>query len=407
MAAEDGILRAIIDISLLIFAAKLLATLFGKFHMPEVLGELFAGIVLGPFALGSIQIQGNPLIVLNEHVLAFAEIGAILILFVAGLEVEFAHFRGLAGKSLLIGAFGVIVPFFLGLYVTLLTPIPPTDLPGALLVASALTATSIAITMRTLEEFGQLNSMEGRLMINAAVIDDVLALAVLTVVVSIIKTGTTPGVTEVGLVLARALGLWLLLLLGVVFLGSRLVNMAKRLRAAGTIEVVATSLCFGSAALAASIGLHPIVGAFAAGMAVAESSMLVRVREYIGKVNLVFSPVFFAVIGAKLNVFGLSQVALYGTLLLTGVAIVSKLVGCGIPALLVTRDRKIGARVGSGMISRGEVGLIVAGIALSSGSIGGDVYAQIVAMAILTTILTPLLLRWLFRRSEAQPTAPL
>lgn len=399
VAGEDAILRAIIDVSLLIFAAKLLAALFGRLHLPEVLGELFAGIILGPFALGGLQIRGNPLIALNEHVIAFAEIGAILILFVAGLEVEFAHFRGLATKSFLVGGFGVIVPFSLGLYVTLLTPIPPTDLPGALLVASALAATSIAVTMRTLEEIGQLSSREGRLMINAAVIDDVLALAVLSIVVSIIRTGVTPSVMGVSLVLGQTLGVWLLLLLGVVFFGSRLVNYTEKWRSSGTIEVMATSLCFGSAALASSIGLHPIVGAFAAGMAIAESKVLVRVREYINQINLIFSPIFFAVIGARLNLFGLNELALYGTIVMTGVAIVSKLVGCGLPALLVTRDARSGTRVGVGMISRGEVGLIVAGIALASGSIGADVYAQIITMAILTTILTPLLLRRTFRNA--------
>jgi Kef-type K+ transport system membrane component KefB len=272
-------------------------------------------------------------------------------------------------------------------------------------VASALTATSIAITLRTLEEAGRLNSTEGRLMINAAVIDDVLALAVLTIVISVIQTGITPSIPEVIFLLARTLGLWLILLLGIVFFGSRFVNIAERGRAAGTIEVVATSLCFGSAALAAYLGLHPIVGAFAAGMAVAGTNVLVRVREYIGKINLIFSPIFFAVIGAQLNLFGLTQVALVGTVLLTVVAVVSKLVGCGLPAWLVTRDRQIGTRVGLGMISRGEVGLIVAGLALASGSIGQDVYVQIIAMAMLTTILTPLLLRRSYRKTPIQAPA--
>jgi Kef-type K+ transport system membrane component KefB len=366
------------------------------------LGELFAGIILGPFALGSLQIQGQPLIALNEHVIAFAEIGAILILFVAGLEVEFGHFRGLATSSLLVGAFGVIVPFFLGLYVVLLSPLPPNDLGGALLVASALTATSIAITMRTLEEYGRLDSSEGRLMINAAVIDDVLALAVLTIVISIVQTGVTPSIAEVAFVLASTLGIWLLLLLSVIFIGSKFVNIAERFTASGAIEVFATSLCFGSAALAAAIGLHPIVGAFAAGMAIAESRVLVRVRDYIAKINLIFSPIFFAVIGAQLNLFGLTELALLGAILLTVIAIVSKLVGCGVPAYLLTRDGLLAKRVGAGMISRGEVGLIVAGLALTSGSIGQDVYAQIIAMAMLTTIITPLLLRWLYRSRPIQ-----
>ena len=389
----DPVIRAIVDIGILVTLAKILAGLMARLGMPEVLGELFAGIVLGPFALGSLQIGGEPLVALNEHVLAFAEIGAILILFVAGLEVGFAQFRTLGRQSFVVGAFGVIVPFLLGLYIVLLVPLPPTDLPGALIVAAALTATSIAITMRTLEELGALDSLEGRLMINAAVIDDVLGLIVLSIVISIITTGVAPSPAEATWVLLRTLGLWLVLLLSVVYIGSRLVTFSKKSAARGTVEIAATALCFGSAALSAAIGLHPIVGAFSAGMAIAESKVLAQVREYIGKVNLIFSPIFFAVIGARLNVWALTPMAFYGMLLILAIAITSKVVGCGIPAALVTRSSRIGVRVGVGMISRGEVGLIVGGIGLAAGAINQDVYAQIVAMAVITTIVTPMLLR--------------
>lgn len=334
--------------------------------------------------------------------MAFAEIGAILILFVAGLEVGFAQFRAVGGQSFLIGASGVLVPFFLGLYVTLFVPLPPTDLPGALIVASALTATSIAITMRSLEDLGALNSTEGRLMVNAAVIDDVLGLIVLSIVVSIITTGVTPSPTEAVWVLVRTLGLWLALLLSVVYVGSRLVTYMRRWNTEGTIEIAATALCFGSAALSAAIGLHPIVGAFSAGMAVAESKVLAQVREYISKITLIFSPIFFAVIGARLNLWILGPTSFYGILLMLVIAIVSKLVGCGIPAALATQSRRIGVRVGVGMISRGEVGLIVAGIGLAAGAISQDVYAQIVAMAIITTIVTPILLKYSFKNRASE-----
>lgn len=288
----------------------------------------------------------------------------------------------------------------LGLYLTLAIPLPPTDFAGALIVAAALTATSIAITMRTLEELGTLNLTEGRLMINAAVIDDVLGLIVLSIVISIITEGVVPSITETVWVLARTLGLWLTLLLSVVYVGSRVATYSRRWNVRGTIEIVATGLCFGSAALSAVIGLHPIVGAFSAGMAIAESKVLARVREYIDKIGLIFLPIFFAVIGARLNIWALSPASLYGMLLMVVIAIVSKLVGCGIPAAITTRNLRIGARVGIGMISRGEVGLIVAGIGLTAGAIGQDVYAQIVAMAIITTIITPILLRRSFEKRQ-------
>lgn len=397
----DPILRAIVDISILVAFAKVLAGVMARFDLPEVLGELFAGIILGPFALGSLQIAGEPLVTFNDHVLAFAEIGAILILFVAGLEVGFGQFRALGSQSLMIGAAGVLVPFLTGLYVILAVPFPPTNLAGALIVAAALTATSIAITMRTLEELRALDSLEGRLMINAAVVDDVLGLIVLSIVISVIATGVTPTPVEVTWVLLRTLGIWIGLLLSVVFVGSRLLTLSSRSSrwvVGGTVEIAATALCFGSAAVSAAVGLHPIVGAFSAGMGVAGSKVLGQVKEYIGKISLVFSPIFFAVMGARLNLWALSPVAFYGMLVMLAVAIVSKMVGCGIPAALVTRNRSVGMTVGIGMISRGEVGLIVAGIGLTAGAISQDVYAQIVAMAVITTILTPILLKRTYRR---------
>jgi Kef-type K+ transport system membrane component KefB len=398
----DPILRAIIDISILIAFAKILAGIMARFDMPEVLGELFAGVILGPFALGSVQIGGQPLVAFNEHVLAFGEIGAILMLFVAGLEVGFAQFRSLGTQSFAIGASGVLVAFPLALYVTLAVPLPPTDLPGALIVASALTATSIPISMRTLEELGVLDSIEGRLMINAAAFDDVLGLIVMSIVISIITTGVTPSPLETVLVILRTLGLWLALLLSVVYIGSRLLTYSKTWNAKGTIEIAATALCFGSAALAAVIGLNPIIGAFSAGMAIAESKALVQVKDYIGKVSLVFSPIFFALIGARLNLWALGPMSFLGVLLILAIAIVSKVVGCGVPAFLTTRNPKIGVRVGVGMISRAEVGLIIAGVGLTAGVITQDVYAQIVVMAIITTIVTPILLRHLFRNHRAK-----
>jgi len=178
-------------------------------------------------------------------------------------------------------------------------------------------------------------------MINAAVIDDVLGLIVLSIVSSIIITGTTPSLRETLWVLVRTLGLWIVLLVCVVSIGSRAVSYTRRWYGRGTIEIAATALCFGSAALAAVIGLHPIVGAFSAGMAIAESKVLSRVRDYIGKVSLIFSPIFFAVIGARLNIWALSPMSFYGMLLILAIAIVSKLIGCGIPAAMMTRSRKI------------------------------------------------------------------
>ncbi len=389
----DPVYKAIINISLLIFAAKILGGVFAKVKMPEVLGELSAGMILGPYALGSLQVFGEPLVEINEYILIFAEIGAILLLFIAGLEISFGRFKAVGVQSVIVGTFGVVVPFLLGFYILQYFGFPwEVDL----LVAATLTATSIAITMRTLEEMGKLNSLEGNVMINAAVIDDVLGLVVLAVVLSIVTFGVAPHPLDIAWVLFRTIAFWLLLLAIMLTIAPRIVSAAERWKARETVEVVSTATCFGSAVAAAAIGLSPIIGAFAAGMAIASSRLLSRVREYIKRLSTLFAPIFFAVIGAEFNIRALSFEGFGMILILIGVAVVSKLVGCGIPAAVTLKSSRRGLRVGIGMISRGEVGLIIAGIGVTSGIMNQSIYGMVVAMVILTTVITPIALRWAY-----------
>jgi len=394
----DPIYKAIINISLLIFSATILSGLFAKINLPEVLGELSAGMILGPYALGSMMVLGEPLMEINEYILVFAEVGAILLLFVAGLEVSFARFKAVGAKSSVVGVFGVVVPFFLGLYVLQLSAYPWNV---TLLVAAALTATSIAITLRTLESVGKLNSMEGSIMINAAVIDDVLGLIVLTVVMSIVTSGVAPQFFDVTWILFRTVAFWLLLLGITLTVAPRVVRVAAWWRARGTVEIVATATCFGSAVAAAAIGLSPIVGAFAAGMAIASSKVIARIRDYIERLSILFSPIFFAVIGAQFNINALTPAGAWIIVVLVVMAVTSKLVGCGLPAALILRNSKSGLRVGVGMISRGEVGLIIAGIGITSGIMDQTLYGAVVTMVIVTTLITPIALRWVYAEEKS------
>ena len=399
----DPIYKAIINISLLIFAAKILSGLFVRVRLPEVLGELSAGMILGPYALGGIIILGEPLMDLNEYVQVFAEVGAILLLFIAGLEVSFGQFKAVGAKSSFVGVFGVIVPFFLGIYVLQFLGF---DWNVSLLVAATLTATSIVITVRTLEDIGKLKSEEGRIMINSAVIDDVLSLVVLAVILSIVTSGVAPLPSEIAWILFRTLAFWLLLMGVVLTIVPRLITHSERWRARGTVEVVATATCFGSAVAATAIGLSPIVGAFAAGMAIAGSRMLARVRDYIEKLSILFSPIFFAYIGAQFNIKALSFESLLLILTLIVIAVISKLLGCGLPAMIALRNIKGGFRIGVGMISRGEVGLIIAGIGVTSGILTQNIYAVVVAMVIFTTIITPIALKWTYTEKKHDTRDP-
>ncbi len=398
--ALDEVLTAIVTICILVFSAKVLGEIFSWRKIPSVLGELFAGILLGPYALGSLLIiNGTALIQINEIVRAFGEIGGILILFISGLEMTFRDFRKVGGPAFLIGTIGVVLPFVMGYGLCLVLGF---DTITALVVGAALVATSISITALVLQELNRTRAPESRMMISAAVVDDVLGLAILGVIVSFISTATPITPLNVIIVIASSLALWLGLTVFATLILPRLINFTSK-GSEGTVEAAATASCFGASALAAALGLSPIVGAFAAGMAVASSKAIEKIRDYSKKLSVIFSPVFFALAGAQFNIQSFLTTDWFFYLFffaLVIVAIVSKFVGCGLPAAFFLKSRCKGNMVGYGMISRGEVGLIVAGVAISAGAITQSTYAAILGMIMLTTILAPLLLR---RECDKEP----
>jgi Kef-type K+ transport system membrane component KefB len=248
------------------------------------------------------------------------------------------------------------------------------------------------------------------MMISAAVVDDVLGLAILGVIVSFISTSTPITPLNVIATILTSLALWLGITVFAAFALPKILNFISKGKEE-TVEAAATASCFGASALAAVIGLSPIVGAFAAGMAVASSSIIEKVRDYTKKISVIFSPVFFGLAGAQFDVRSFVSsnwffYVFFASLVL--VAIVSKMVGCGIPAAFFLKDRSRGIKVGYGMISRGEVGLIVAGVAISAGAITQSIYAAILGMIMITTVLAPLLLRRAYDKDpieeESAPT---
>ena len=243
---------------------------------------------------------------------------------------------------------------------------------------------------------------DAKIMINAAVVDDVLGLAILTVVVSIIEAGRVPSLVQAAGELITILVLWLVLLVGVVLTVPRFLGYLTRWRSRveGTEEAAATVACFGSASLAIILGLSPIVGAYAAGMALASSRSLKTIKSYIEKINIIFSPIFFAVIGASLNIASIPLSALLFLTTLLVIALLSKIIGCGFPAALFSKSWRSGWKIGVGMVSRGEVGLIIAGIGLTEGVISQDVYASLIGVVILTTIISPILLRSTYQKNN-------
>ena len=397
MALEGGIIHVLISLALLLFAAKLFAELFNKLRLPVVLGELVAGIVIGPFALGSLPIfNGEPIVILNETVRQIGEIAGIVILFIAGLHITPREFLKGGAASFTIGACGVIVPFLLGYYVFTIFGL---DGLQSVLIATALTATSIAISVSVLTELGKMQTKEARLILGAAIVDDILAIAVLSVVVTMVQTGNmAPNITDIIFLILKILGIFAALLIGAIIIIPRILHAERLWKARGSVEGVVTASFFGASAVAALVGLSPIVGAFSVGMAVASTKIIKRVEEYVDKLEIIFAPLFFAIIGAQVNLTGVNLDVLLLSAIIIAVAIISKLAGCGLPATIFLRDKSRAMRVGIGMVSRGEVGLIVAGIGVSSGVLSSNVYTAIIIMVAVTTLITPVWLKKVYSK---------
>jgi len=393
----DPILRAIVTISVLIFFAKIMASVFSNMKLPAVLGELIAGVVFGPYALGSgIIIFGEPLVVLNEYVDAFAEIGAIMILFSMGLEMGLTSLKENGAWAALIACLGDLTAFVITyeIYIRL-----GFSQSAALFIAAIMVATSLAISARVLEDLDMLKTEEGTLLVNAVAIDDILSVALLAVVTSIVFHGNV-GVVEVAKTIIIFFIIWLTMVAVGAFVLPRMIERFMMLETEGAVEAASIASAFVLAALAGSIGLSPIVGSYAAGMAVAESKALPHIKDFIRHINTIFSPIFFTVVGAKMNIGLVSEQVIMGILLMTAIALSTKFVGCFTAALAKVRDIMGATRISVGMIPRGELSLIIANIALSKGVVAESVYVQTVSMVILTSIIAPTILSRLYRVSQ-------
>ena len=397
MAAESAFIHIIISISILLFSAKIFAEIFHRIKQPVVLGELLAGIIVGPYALGGLPLfDGQPLVVLDETLKYIGELAAIVILFIAGLEITPREFLRGGAASFTVGALGVIIPFAVSFMVLSLYGLDSFEI---LLIATAMTATSIAISIQVLTELGKMQSKEARLILGAAIVDDILAIAILSVVLTMVQSGnTSPQIMDVAFLILKILGLFAVLLIGAIFLIPRILHREKLWRSRGSIEGITTAIFFGIAGVAAYVGLSPIVGAFAAGMAVASTKLIKQVEEYAQKLQFIFAPLFFAIIGAQVDLRGVNIDVLIIAGIIIAIAVLTKLVGCGLPSMLFLKDKTKSMRVGIGMVSRGEVGLIVAGVGVTSGVLSTDIYTSIIIMVAVTTIITPLWLKKSYKK---------
>src|SRR5919199_1697353 len=357
MAIESAaFLHLMISLGILLFAAKLMAELFHRVKLPIVLGELLAGIIAGPFAIGALPLfNGKPLVVLDETLLHIGEISAVVILFIAGLEITPRECLRGGPAAFTVGSIGVIVPFFAGFYAFAAFGIAALQ---SILIATALTATSIAISIQVLSELGKMQSKEARLILGAAIVDDILAIAALSVVVTMVQQSGNniqePAILDIALLIMQVLGTFAAILIVSTLVIPRILHTERLWKSKGSLEGIVTAAFFAAAGIAAYLGLSPIVGAFAIGMAVASTRIIHQVHEYVDKLQIIFAPLFFAIIGAQVDLRAVNLQVLVIAGILIVVAVVTKLIGTGLPSLIFLKENTKAMRVGIGMISRGE-----------------------------------------------------
>jgi Kef-type K+ transport system membrane component KefB len=386
----DHVTEILFQLFAILLAAKVGNEVFRRIGQPPVVGEILGGVVAGPAVLGVYQI--------NAETELFAEIGVVLLLFQVGLETRLHDLLRVGVTALAVGGLGVILPFAGGF---LAAELAGGDLAQAMFLAAALTATSVGITSNVLRDLGALSTRSGRVILGAAVIDDVLAIMILSVASGVAANSFT---IESVLVL---LGVALLFIVVVVVGGTRILRRRRSLLTdpefAETPFLPGMIVMLGLAALASYIGLAAIIGAFLAGMVVGESSERHALETEVAPVAAFFTPFFFGFIGAQIDLAGLADggalVLLAG---ITALAVASKFLGAYLGAIREGRDRAM--LVGWGMVPRGEVGIVVAGLGLSAGAIDSLTYTVVIGMAIITTLIVPPFLPSLVRRAERPGT---
>ncbi len=364
-------------------SAKLLGEIFERLRQPAIVGEILAGILIGPHVLGWIA----P----SEIVSILGELGVMFLLFRVGLEVKSFELVALGGQALLVAAAGVAVPFLCGWGLSVWWGLPTLE---SVFIGAAMVATSVGITAQVLAAGGWLSERASKLIVAAAVIDDVLGLIVLAAVSSMARGAI--DYTELAITAGLAAGFTIL----IVFAGSRLMGsllpkVRRGMHAAEAEFTIALSLLFALSVLATYAGVAAIIGAFLAGMALSEA-VEPRVHHLTDGVTELLVPFFLVGIGLNLDVtlFRDGPTILFASIIVLA-AVLSKLAACGLAALPLGRTDAI--RIGVGMIPRGEVGMVVAQIGLGFGVMAQSVYGTIVFMSIATTLIAPPLLRLAFR----------
>ncbi len=382
LAAASGVAEVLTDLFVVLLAAKLGDELFKRLNQPAIVGEILAGLLVGPSAFGLVE----P----SEALEVFAELGVVFLLFWVGLETRVSQLAQVGRPALLVGVLGVVLPFAGGFGLGVAAG---EETATSVFIGAALVATSVGVTSAVLIELGALATRASRTILAAAVVDDILAMLLLAVAAGLAVEGAVdPASIATVVVLAVAFVGF------VAFGGTRIARARPQLLSAPRFSesplLPAVILCLGLAGFAAHIGLAAIIGAFLAGLIVGETNEQHPVEDEVAPLYAFFPPFFFAFIGIEVELapFGDPGVLVF-LLAVTLLAIVTKVLGAWIGA--ASLGRRDAAFVAVGMVPRGEVGIIVAGVGHVAGVIGDELFAVIVAMSIATTLLVPPVLRLL------------
>jgi Kef-type K+ transport system membrane component KefB len=411
----------LIQVAVMLAAAKLLGWICERIKVPGVIGELLAGVLIGPYVLGHIiqvPLAGHwsPLFPapvngewpVNDVIWLMAQFASIILLFITGLHTDLQQFLKYVGPATLVAVAGLVAPFALGFAAVYYVPAfnamaaaGPTEnaMIPALFVGAILAATSIGITARVLGDVNKLDTPEGVTILGAAVLDDVLGIIALAIVGGIASAGSVSGGTIAGIA-GKAFGFWIGLTGVVLLLSKPIERVLTSIKYSGALVGLGLALAFICSAAAEGFGLAFIIGAYSVGLGLSRTDVARTLMEKLEPIGDFIIPIFFAALGMLVNVramFASWDVVIFG-LVITAVAIIGKLIGCGAAALPTGFNARGAYRIGLGMLPRGEVALIVAGIGLSRQLVGEVVFGVSIMMTLITTIVAPILLVPAFTR---------
>lgn len=400
----------VIQIGLILFFAKLGGKLFEYFKLPGLLGELVIGIIIGPYLLGSLAMPGFPNglfplegdFPVTTELYGIATIASILLLFMAGIETDLGLFLKYSVVGSFVGLGGIIASFAFGMGISylfskiLLKNFYSLFSPQSLFLGVMSAATSVGITARILSEKKKMETPEGVTILAGAVIDDVGGIIALAIVLGIVGSTTgkiAGGFNNIGIVAIKAIGIWLIATLIGILSAHRISFLLKLFKTKTSISVLAFGLSLIVAGLFEEAGLAMIIGAYVTGLSLSNTDIKNVIHEVLHPLYEFFIPIFFCVMGMLVNIrtFASIPIITFG-IIYTIAAILAKIVGCGLPAFAFGFNTKGAIRVGTGMVPRGEVALIIAGIGISGGFIDQRLFGVSVMMTLLTTLSAPSLL---------------